>query len=369
MGVGRRRGARKVTVMRRLAPILIASIAGLASPGPSHAHQGGTTGIASIAIGDNSIRYILTLPEVPMPSPLAEQMGFGQPGVTPDYRPLARAVAEKILFSNDGAACVAAPARIVPPSATAVAVTAIVDFVCPGKIRDLSIRDDLFDLAGPNLHTLARIEWPGGIRQFVFATEARETKVSIGVKSGATRSAGGSFALGVAHILNGYDHLLFLLVLTLRGRGLLSLLRIITAFTVAHGITLALAAFDVAVLPGRLVETVIPLTIAWIAAENLFPQYAITRRWFVSALFGLVHGSGFLPVLASIGAPGENLALPLLNVNLGIEVGQAIVVLLIVPILMRLRNRAWEPGLVATLSAVVLAAGLFLFMQSALSGD
>lgn len=355
-----------MTVMRRLAAILIASIAGPISP--AHAHQGGTTGVASIAIRDNSIRYILTLSDVPMPSPLAEQMGFGQPGVTPDYRPLARAVAEKILFSNDGAACVAAPGQIVPPAATAVTATAIVDFVCPGKIRELRIRDDLFDLAGPNLHTLARIEWPGGVQQFVFATEAREETVSIGAKSETTRSAGSSFAIGVAHILNGYDHLLFLLVLTLRGGGLFSLLKIITAFTVAHSITLALAVFDAAVLPGRLVETVIPLTIAWIAAENLFPQYAISRRWFVSAVFGLVHGSGFLPVLASIGAPRENLALPLLNVNLGIEVGQAIVVLLIVPILMRLHDRTWESRLVATLSAVVLAAGLLLLVESVLSG-
>jgi hypothetical protein len=366
MGVGDRRGAGKVTITRRLAAILVSGIAALVFP--AHAHQGGTTGIASIAIGDNSIRYSLTLPDVPMPSPLSEQMGFGQPGVTPDYQRLARAIAEKIHFTNDGADCVAAPGQIVPPSATAVIVTTIVDFVCPGKIGDLRIRDDLFDLAGPNLHTLARIEWAGGIQQFVFAAEARVTMVSVGAKSAAALSAGGSFTLGVAHILNGYDHLLFLLVLTLRGGGLLALLRIITAFTVAHSITLALAAFDMAVVPGRLVEIVIPLTIAWVAAENLFPQYALSRRWFASAVFGLVHGSGFLPVLASIGAPGENLALPLLTVNLGIEVGQTIVVLLIVPILIRLRDRKWEPRLVATLSAGVLAAGLFLLAERALSG-
>ena len=366
MGGSGQRGVHKVTVMLRLAAILFSGIAGLVAP--ALAHQGGTTGIASIAIGDNSIRYSLTLPDVPMPSPLSEQMGFGQPGVTPDYHPLAKAVAEKIHFTNDGADCVAVPGQIVPPSATAVIVTMIVDFVCPGKIGDLSIRDDLFDLAGPNLHTLARIEWPGGIQQFVFATEARETKVSIGAKTEAALSAGGSFALGVAHIINGYDHLLFLLVLTLRGGGLLALLRIITVFTVAHSITLALAAFDVVVLPGRLVETVIPLTIAWIAAQNLFPQYAISRRWIVSAVFGLVHGSGFLPVLESIGTPRDSLALPLLTVNLGIEVGQLIVVLLIVPILMRLRDRTWESTLVATLSAAVLAAGLFMLVESASSG-
>ena len=346
--------------------ILVSCIAALVFP--AQAHQWGTTGLASIAISGNSIRYVLTLSEVPTPSPLAEEMGFGQPGVTPDYQPLARAIAEKIRFTNDGEACVAAPGQIVPSSATAVTVTAIVNFVCAGQIRELGIRDDVFEVAGQNLHTLARIEWPGGIQQFVFASEARETAVSVGARGEAARRAGSSFALGVTHILNGYDHLLFLLVLTLRGGGLWSLLKIITAFTVAHSIALALAVSAVAVLPERLVETAIPLTMAWIAAENLFPQFAISRRWSVSAVFGLLHGFGFFPLLADIGMPKENLALSLLNLNLGVEVGQAIVVLLIVPILMRLRNRTWEPGLVATLSAVVLAVGLFLFIENALFG-
>lgn len=209
---------------------------------------------------------------------------------------------------------------------------------------------------------------PLSFRLFAFASEARETTVSVRARSEAARGADSSFTLAVGHIINGYDHLLFLLVLTLRGGGLWSLLKIITAFTVAHSITLAFAVFDLAVLPGRLVETVIALSIARIAAENLFQKYAILRRWFLSAVFGLVHGFGFFPVLADIGLPKEKLALSLLNVNLGIEAGRAIVVLLIVPVLMRLRDRAWESRLVAMLSAVVLAVGLLLFIENALFG-
>jgi hypothetical protein len=352
-----------VTITHRLAAILVSCIAALVFP--AQAHQGGTTGLASIAIGDTSIRYSLTLPDVPMPSPLAEQMGFGQPGVTLDYLPLARAVAEKMRFTNNGAACVAAPGQIVPPSATAVTVTAIVDFVCPGKIRELGIHDDLFDVAGPNLHTLARIEWPGGVRQFVFASEARETTVSVGAKSEAARRAGNSFALGVAHVLSGYDLLLFLLVLMLRGGGWVRLLQIIAAFTAAHSVTLALAAFDLVTIPDRLVGALVAASIAYVAAENLFPKYAVSRRWAVSLVCGLVHGFAFAQALREIGMPRENLAASLLNFNLGIEAGQAMVVLLIVPILMLMRGKPWERKLVATISAIVLAVGLFLFVERA----
>jgi hypothetical protein len=351
--------------MRRLAAILVASFAALVFP--AQAHQGGTTGIASIAIGDTSIRYSLTLSDVPMPSPLAEQMGFGQAGVTPDYKPLARAVAEKIRFTNDGEACVAAPGQIVPPSAAAVTVTAIVDFVCPGKIRELGIRDDLFDVAGPNLHTLARIEWPGGVQQFVFASEARATTVSVGASTEATRGAGSYFPLGFAHVLSGYDLLLFLLVLMLRS-GWVRLLKIIAAFTAAHSVTLALAALNLVTIPDRLAGTLVAASIAFVAAENLFPKYAISRRWAVSLVFGLVHGFAFAQALRAIGLPLENLAASLLNFNLGIEAGQAIVVLLIVPILVLMRSKPWEPKLVAAISSMVLAVGLFLFFERAFLG-
>lgn len=352
--------------LRRLQAFLVLCVTALAFP--AQAHQGGTTGFASIAIGGTSIRYSLTLSDVPMPSLLAEQMGFGQPGVTPDYRPLAKAIAEKIRFTNGGEACVAAPGQIIPPSQTAMTVTAIVDFVCPGEIRELGIHDDLFDLAGPSLHTLARIEWSGGTQQYAFASEARDTSVSVGVKSGAGRGAGSFFLLGIEHILTGYDHLLFLLALMLRGGGMWSLLKIITAFTVAHSITLALAALDLVVLPSALVESVIALSIAYVALENLLPRFAVSRRWAVSFLFGLMHGFGFSSVLREIGLPKENLLLSLLNFNLGVEAGQLTVVLLVVPILMRLKSKSWEPRMVATVSGAILAVGLVLFVDRAFFG-
>ena len=347
---------------KAFALILLLGWAGLAD-----AHTGGMTGFATITISEKSVRYSLTLSDVP-PGPLAEQMHLGQSGATPDYRPLITTVSEKIHLASDGSACSAAEGRIVPPSATSVSITGTVDFNCPGEIRKLTIRDDMSEALGSNQHTLALIVWSGGSQQFAFGTDARETSVVVAEEAHASRGAGSFFPLGIEHILTGYDHLLFLLALMLRGGGLWSLLKIITAFTIAHSITLALAALDVVVLPSVLVESVIALSIAYVALENLLPRYAVSRRWAVSFLFGLVHGFGFSSVLREIGLPKENLLLSLLNFNLGVEAGQLTVVLLVVPILMRLKSKPWEPRMVATVSGVILAVGLVLFVDRAFLG-
>ena len=335
--------------------------------GLTGAHTGGMTGFATITISEKSVRYSLTLSDI-APGPLAEKMHLGQPGATPDYRPLIATIGEKIHFSSEGAICAAAEGRIAPPSATSVSVTGTRDFNCPGQIRKLTIRDDMSEALGSSQHTLALIIWSGGSQQFAFGTDARQTTVEVAEAAHASRGAGSFFPLGIEHILTGYDHLLFLLALMLRGGGLWSLLKIITAFTVAHSITLALAALDVVVLPSAVVESVIALSIAYVALENLLPRYAVSRRWAVSFLFGLVHGFGFSAVLREIGLPKENLLLSLLNFNLGVEAGQLTVVLLVVPILMRLNSKSWEPRMVATISGIILAVGLVLFVDRAFFG-
>src|SRR5207247_2547291 len=169
---------------------------------------------------------------------------------------------------------------------------------------ELVIRDDIFDVLGPDHHTLAKIESPRATEQFAFAPDAREARVTLGDDGEVGRGSVSFFLLGVHHILSGYDHLLFLLGLILRGGRMLSLFKIITAFTVAHSVTLALAVLDVVVLPDRLVEAVIALSIALVAADNLSPRPAVPRRWVVSFLFGLVHGFGFSAVLRKLDGGG-----------------------------------------------------------------
>ena len=217
------------------------------------AHTGGTTGTATITVSGETVRYNLTLPDVP-PGPLADQMHLGRPDASADYRPLIQAISEKIRIESDGRACTPAEGEVVPPSASAINLSGTVTFRCAGAISQLRIRDDLPDVLGTEHHTLALIVWTGGSHSHAFGADAREAKINIARASTATNSSASYFVLGIEHILTGYDHLLFLLVLILRGGGLVQLLKIITAFTLAHSVTLGLAAFDVVALPGALVK-------------------------------------------------------------------------------------------------------------------
>jgi hypothetical protein len=99
-----------------------------------------------------------------------------------------------------------------------------------------------------------------------------------------------------------------------------------------------------------------------------FPQFAVSRRWTISFLFGLVHGFGFSSVLKEIGLPKDSLLLSLLNFNLGVEAGQLVAVLIIVPLLIQLRKTQWEEKTIRALSAIVLVVGLALFVERVVVG-
>lgn len=137
--------------------------------------------------------------------------------------------------------------------------------------------------------------------------------------------------LGVEHILTGFDHLLFVLALVVLVRGVKRLLQTITAFTVAHSITLGLATLDVIHVPGALVEATIALSIMFVALEILQQRRGregLTSRapWVVAFSFGLLHGLGFAGALAEIGLPQNAVPLALLFFNVGVEIGQVIFV-------------------------------------------
>src|SRR5262249_11192063 len=137
----------------------------------------------------------------------------------------------------------------------------------------------------------------------------------------------------------------------------LSLLKIVTAFTLAHSITLALAVLGIVTIPDRLVESVIAASIVWVAIENIVRPGAPSRRWLVSFLFGPVHGFGFASALTPLGLPPWHLGLALVGFNLGVEAGQALIVLLFVPLFVWMRGAAWEPRFVRIASLAVALVG------------
>jgi hydrogenase/urease accessory protein HupE len=177
----------------------------------------------------------------------------------------------------------------------------------------------------------------------------------------------GFLRLGVAHIWTGYDHLLFLFGLLLVCRSFRSIVGIISCFTVAHSITLALATLNIVNLPSALVEPMIAASIVYVGVENLVRKGAEPKgRWALTFGFGLIHGFGFASVLRElgIGSNGHGLAMPLFTFNLGVEVGQITIAAIVLPVVWQLRkNPTFVRRGVPVLSGVVALAGLYWFLQ------
>lgn len=171
---------------------------------------------------------------------------------------------------------------------------------------------------------------------------------------------------GIHHIFIGPDHILFIVGLLLLGGSLLRLLQVATAFTVAHSITLALAALGLVGVPGRVVEPLIALSIVYVGFENLRARSG-GRDWRtrIAFGFGLVHGFGFAGVLREFGLPHEALAWSLLAFNLGVEIGQACIVLTVAPLLGALRATLprMAPRAIAAGSWGIILVGAYWFVQ------
>jgi len=182
----------------------------------------------------------------------------------------------------------------------------------------------------------------------------------------AARSFASFLSLGAKHILTGYDHLLFLLGLLVVARGLVSALTIITSFTIAHSITLAVATLHLVQIPSRIVEPLIAASIVFVGIENLLRGDIPQARRLVTFGFGLIHGFGFASALheAGIGSGTGGIVLPLFSFNLGVEFGQIIVAAAALPIIWKLRENPmfiarWAPAC----SAAVVLLGSFWFVQ------
>ena len=188
---------------------------------------------------------------------------------------------------------------------------------------------------------------------------------------------------GTWHILKGIDHLLFLLSLLLpavlvrrenrweavpiAAPAFTNIVKVVTAFTLAHSITLSLAALDIIRLPGRLTESVIAASIIIAALNNVFPRVT-EGRWRIAFAFGLLHGFGFASVLADMGLPTGARLISLVAFNLGVEAGQLAVVLAVMPLAYLLRSSAfYRRGMMPWGSTAIAGVALIWFLQRALS--
>lgn len=172
--------------------------------------------------------------------------------------------------------------------------------------------------------------------------------------------------LGIEHIVTGYDHLLFLFALLLVTHSVWPAISIITFFTIAHSITLALAGLNLIDLPSAFVEPFIAATIVYVALENLIRGDHPKGRHWLTFGFGLIHGFGFASVLREldISSGDSGILLPLLSFNLGIEIGQISVAIVILPIIWQLNNRlATADKFLKGCSLLVALMGAYWFLE------
>ena len=179
-------------------------------------------------------------------------------------------------------------------------------------------------------------------------------------------------AAGIRHIFIGPDHILFVLGLILMGGRLRQLIKIITAFTIAHSLTLTVATLGILTPSARLIEPLIALSIICVGVDNLFagPAHASDpplRDWrpFFAFGFGLVHGFGFASVLQEFGLPRTQLIPALISFNGGVEIGQIVIVLSATPILLFFGQKSPKvrQGIIRYGSILISLAGLFWFVQ------
>ena len=273
------------------------------------------------------------------------------------------------------------------PDAAAAEPTAVfaARFACGAGARVLHLRYDLMFDHDPYHASYARVDvgQPTAVGSdastVVFYDRQREVAIDVQTPPPPWRTAATYARLGVAHILTGADHLAFLAALLLaaavRGRrpahaasareSIRSAAAIVSAFTVAHSITLATQVLRPGTVPTRWVEPAIALSVAVVALENLLPRPP-RARWALVFAFGLVHGLGFASALREIGLPRRGLVLALVSFNVGVEVGQLLVVGLALPLLVAAAQRSparYERWGLRAASALLGTAALVAFVS------
>ena len=240
---------------------------------------------------------------------------------------------------------------------------------CAAPPQELTVSYRLFAASDPTHRGVTLLSVGERRQTLVLVPDGVAQTLSLAPRAGQAHLLS-IFLEGVHHIWVGYDHILFLLSLLLpavlirvalgwkpapRLKPVLAeVLSVVTAFTVAHSITLALAAFDILNPPSRAVESLIALSVLLAALNNLWPVLK-SGRWKLTFAFGLIHGFGFASALKDLGLAKAALAGPLLMFNLGVEVGQLAIVAVFVPLAWGLRTQRWYPRWVLGAGSVLIS--------------
>ncbi len=300
---------------------------------------------------------------------LLDSGGRVDPGRLAGAEPAIRAhLLATAAIEADSAVC---PLEVVELAAVEDGILAVLKAPCGTAEAGLSYRSHLLQETNPA--TIQHVLLLRGDDVIAVALTRERNSLQILAPLPLTEVAARYLVSGAGHISVGYDHIAFLLALLLWARGVWAVVKVVTAFTLAHSITLSLAVLDLVSLPSGLVEPLIAASVVAVALENFFNR-RIERRWRVAFFLGFIHGFGFAGALRDLGLPQDALLVALAFFNIGVEIGQVVIVAIAVPLLLvidRLAARApaapvRRPALVYAVSALIAGLGAYWFIERTL---
>lgn len=275
-------------------------------------------------------------------------------------------VKHAVVTGAGGAACEAGPVSLAPDQD---GVVARVIWDCGAVAGDLVYRSTVLVDVEPGAKQVVLIgDGPDAAQALL---DASRTELTLTAPPPSLLDVIGRYVeAGIEHIFLGYDHIAFLIAVVLWARRLWPVIKIVTAFTIAHSITLSLAALEIVVIPSAIIEPAIAASIVFVAVENFFSR-DIDRRWRDTFCFGLIHGFGFASALQEFGLPPGRVVPALGSFNLGVEIGQIAIVSIVVPALVVLdrlfapsrRTAARAAPLVYTISGVIALLGCYWIVE------
>lgn len=318
------------------------------------------TGLAIVTVDGREVSYRLTVVPAELSEDAAALLTRAMAGSRPDAERLAELMRRAVVISVDGVPC--RPGRVAIQD-LGVGVKALLEYSlhCPAAPGRLELEENWADPFGPHYATIASIRSPEGISEHLLGPESPRIAGDFGAPT--PTGLAGFVRLGVEHILTGYDHLLFLFALLVGATNFWRVLGIASMFTLAHSVTLSLAVLGVVHAPAFIVEPLIALSIIFVAVKNMLGERRLWHRLAVTFVFGLVHGLGFADALTPLALAGWPLVRALAGFNLGVELGQAIAIGVVLPIMIAVARLARPVLVYRYASLAVAAAGAYWLVE------
>lgn len=338
--------------MKRLVGILLLAMSWL---GVAKAHVT-STGLATLDVDGSKLVYRLAVVTTEVDGSGGKLLFEAAGGDRTAVERVAGFLRDYARFSIASESCRPGHIAIQGASADEDKVALEMVLTCPKSTGALAIHDDWPEVLGAHFQTVLSVRIPERPSiELVFLEDRRTAMLDLAapVDTGWVDFV----AMGVEHIVGGLDHLLFLFALLALVRGFWQTVRTVTAFTVAHSVTLSLATLGLVDVPARVVEPLIAASIIWVAVENLVAPGSLGRRWLLAAVFGLVHGLGFASALTELDLGRSALVRALIGFNVGVELGQLAFIAVVLPALAWASRPGRLPRLPQVLSLIVALAG------------